>query len=224
MKKLLYLLTVTFLLSCGSENAAPPTTPPAVQEANADDTVKTIVYAVNRCARLYTTEYRIHKIVTYSDEPVIEGRVIGIPVKLPARIGDRKAIVPIDVTLKAYVDLEKFDERNVSRTDSTIILTLPDPTILATASKVDHAATRTFVDPLRSAFSDKELSDLARQGVDSVLSHTGRFGIIEQARNHAATTLVPLLRRMGYREEKIIVRFGKDYSDEDLRHITVTRN
>lgn len=171
---------------------------------------------VHRHARLYTTEIQIHKIVTYADNPRMEGQVLGIPVRMKTRLGDRKVAIPIDVTLKAYIDLNKFGPEQVERTDSTITLTLPDPEITLTASKVDHKATRQFVDLTRSSFSDDELTELARQGRDTILSHTSQYGLIERAERDAAALLIPIVRRMGFKEEAVTVRFRKDFSDGEI--------
>lgn len=175
-----------------------------------------IAMQVSRQARLYTAECRVHKIVTYSDDPVIEGMVFGAPVKVRARLGDRKVAIPIDVTLKAYVDFAGFSEKNIERRDSQLVITLPDPCIAATASKIDNRATRQYIDGLRSRFTDAEITSFARQGADSVMSHASRLGIVERAERSAAVQLLPILQQMGYREENVTVRFRKKFSDGEL--------
>lgn len=175
---------------------------------------------MSRSARLYTSEFIIHKIVTHSDNPVIEGDVLGVPVKMKAAIGNRKMAIPIDVTLKAYIDFADFSEKNVTRTDSTITVTLPDPVIMASASKVDHKAMRQYVDGMRSRYSDAEIAEYARQGADSVISHADKFGIVAQAERSAAATLIPMLQRMGYKEHQISVRFRKKFTENELFRMT----
>lgn len=184
------------------------------------DTTAQVVLEVSRSARLYTSEFIIHKIVTHSDNPVVEGNVLGVPVKMKAAIGNRKMAIPIDVTLKAYIDFADFDEKNVTRTDSTITVTLPDPVIMASASKVDHKAMRQYVDGMRSRYSDAEIAEYARQGADSVISHADKFGIVAQAERSAAATLIPMLQRMGYKEHQISVRFRKKFTENELFRMT----
>ena len=65
------------------------------------DTTATIVNQIVRCSRLYTTEYKIHKLVTHADTRRLEGKVLSVPVSLPLTVGDRKIAIPIDVTVKA---------------------------------------------------------------------------------------------------------------------------
>lgn len=184
------------------------------------DTTAQVVLEVSRSARLYTSEFIIHKIVTHTDNPVVEGNVLGVPVKMKAAIGNRNMAIPIDVTLKAYIDFADFGEKNVTRTDSTITVTLPDPVIMASASKVDHKAMRQYVDGMRSRYSDAEIAEYARQGVDSVISHADKFGIVAQAERSAAATLIPMLQRMGYKEHQISVRFRKKFTENELFRMT----
>lgn len=193
----------------------------ALTDASGSDSVarpstEALVLGVSRQARLYTSEFEVHKIVTHSDEPRIQGKVLGVPINIKAKPGDRKIAIPIDVTLKGYVDFSRFSARNVVRTDSSLIIILPDPRIIATATKIDNRGTRQYIDPLRSRYDDAEITAYARQGADSILSHVGRLGLVEQTRRSATARLVPLLRRMGYEDEAVIVRFRKQFTDAEL--------
>lgn len=205
------------ITSCHSHPESTGSIPDSTKSAI--DTTADIVLQINRCARLYTTEFRIHKIVTYSDQPTLEGHLLGFPIKMNTRIGDRKIAIPIDVTLKGYVDFSDFNVNNVERTDSNIIITLPNPGIIATTSEIDHRNIRQFIDLTRSRYSDEEITDLTRQGSAHILSHISQYGIIEQTQISAARTLVPILRRMGYKEEQIKIRFGKKFNDQELLKI-----
>ena len=179
------------------------------------DTTALLVMQVKDCARLYTTEFVVRKIVTFTDNPTMKGKFLGFDVDMPTRLGDRKIAIPIDVTLKAYIDFAEFGPQNVERTDSSITVTLPDPHVVSTASKVDNEGTRQYIDGLRSRFTDSEVTALAHQGADSIWAHASRLGIEEQAMRSAATQLLPLLHRMGYKEKNVTIRFRKHFSDQD---------
>lgn len=181
------------------------------------DTTAHIVMQVNKCSRLYTSEYEIHKVVTHSDKPTVEGQVLGMNFAMPTRIGERKVAIPITVTLKAYIDFSTFSSANVQRTPSGgIQLTLPDPQVVATASRVDHDGVRQYIDLTRSRYSDEEISNFARQGADSIMSHATALDIVAQAQRSAAELLVPMLRRMGYDEAQITISFRNDFNEESL--------
>ena len=185
-------------------------------------------------SRLYTSEYIVHKIVTHNDLKRLQGSFLGFKFNQSLPIGDRKIAIPIDVTLQAYIDFSqireedveiiKSEKRNVrgekkivrGETDDIVHITLPDPRVVVTSSKVDHEGIRTHVGLLRSDFKDAELTNLAQQGAASVVQNVPRMGIIESARQNAAALLIPLLADMGYREENIVITFRKDFGDSDI--------
>lgn len=191
-----------------------------VQAPTAADSVRRLVMTVRSSARLYVTEMQVHKLVTNTDEPVLTGQVLGMPVNMPTRIGKRRVLIPLDVTIKAYIDLQHFDERNVERTDSTLIMTLPDPQVVITASKIDNKGIRQYVDMARSRYTDAEITALARQGEDSIARHMAHYGIEREAQRSAANQLLPLLQQMGYKEGQITVRFKKTFTDNDFVRMT----
>lgn len=182
------------------------------------DTLAEVVTRVQQQSKLYTTECQVHKVVLYSDNASVGGKLFSMSVP-----GDRKVAIPIDVTLKAYVDFSSFTKESIATHDSLVIITLPDPQVVVTASKLDHEATRQYVSLTRKRFTEDEISRLAAQGEDSVMTHISQFGIIERSRETCARTLVPILTRMGYAEENIVIRFRKKYDDNDLRRLTSTQ-
>lgn len=182
------------------------------------DTTAQVVHLVSRQSRLYTTEFKVHKIVTFNDAPTIEGQMFGMRFRSPARLGERKVAIPIDLTLKAYIDFSDFSTKNVEHTADGITITLPDPRITATASKIDNRGVRQYIDGLRSGYTDAEITALARQGADSILSHASQIGIVERAEQSAVRQLTPMLRRLGYADSQVTIRFRKHFTDGELLH------
>lgn len=188
-------------------------------------------------SRLYTSEYIVHKIVTHNDLKRLQGSFLGFKFNQSLPIGDRKIAIPIDVTLQAYIDFSQIRDEDVEiiknekikmksdkydstplegREDDIVHITLPDPRVVVTSSKVDHEGIRTHVGLLRSDFKDAELTNLAQQGAASVVQNVPRMGIIESARKNAAALLIPMLADMGYREENIVITFRKEFDDSDI--------
>ena len=217
-----WLLCICFATLFGgcSKSKQTSTSPQSSDTTTAVDSMRQLVMTVRGSARLYVTEMQIHKLVTHTDEPVLKGKVLGMPVNVPTRIGKRRVLIPIDVTLKAYINFEEFSEANVERTDSSLIITLPDPHVIVSASKVDNQGTRQFVDLARSRYTDAEIVNFAKQGEDSIVSHMSQFGIEEEAQRSAARQLLPILLRMGYKEQQVTVRFRKTFTDNDFYIIT----
>ena len=175
-----------------------------------------LVMQVKECARLYTAEYEVHKLVLKDDPLRVKGNLFqrAFDVKVP--IGERKVMIPLDVTLKAYIDFTGFDEKNVLRSGDRIVVTLPDPRVVVTSSRINHDEVKQFVSLTRSDYTSAELADFTRQGEDEILASVPQLGILEMARENAAHVLVPMLTRLGYDERNIVISFRKDFTSADM--------
>ena len=203
------------LASCGKKPA---------EKGNADaakpqvDTVAVLYGSISDCARLATAEYRIHKIVTFDDRIVVRGKMFSKPFSREIPVGDRKIAIPLDVTLRGYVDFADFGKDNIKKKGGKIIVTLPDPQIMVSASKIDHKGVKKLVDPLRSNFRQEEIEAYTRQAMDSIAKAIPNLGIVEAARVSAAQVLVPIIREMGYSESDITIQFRPAVSDRTILH------
>ena len=205
MKKIVILImTLTTLLMTGCKSENGDTTQVIVT-----DTVPSLVIQIQKCARLYTTEYHIHKIVTHNDILKLKGNILrkDIDIKLP--LGERKIAFPMDATLKAYIDFSDFSESNIERNGDKITILLPDPKVVMTSSKINRDEVKEYVGLTRSYFTDKELSSYEQQGRQSILNSVSQLGIKQTAQENAARVLVPMLTEMGYKEENITIAFRK---------------
>ena len=175
-----------------------------------------LVMQVKECARLYTAEYEVHKLVLKDDPLRVKGNLFqrAFDVKVP--IGERKVMIPLDVTLKAYIDFTGFDEKNVLRSGDRIVVTLPDPRVVVTSSRINHDEVKQFVSLTRSDYTSAELADFTRQGEDEILASVPQLGILEMARENAAHVVVPMLTRLGYDERNIVISFRKDFTTADM--------
>ena len=175
-----------------------------------------LVMQVKECARLYTAEYEVHKLVLKDDPLRVKGNLFqrAFDVKVP--IGERKVMIPLDVTLKAYIDFTGFDEKKVLRSGDRSVVTLPDPRVVVTSSRINHDEVKQFVSLTRSDYTSAELADFTRQGEDEILASVPQLGILEMARENAAHVLVPMLTRLGYDERNIVISFRKDFTTADM--------
>lgn len=180
------------------------------EQPMATDTIPLLVMQIQKCARLYTTEYHIHKIVTHDDILKLKGNLLSKNIDVALPLGERKIAIPMDATLKAYIDFSDFSERNIERHGDKITIVLPDPQVVLTSSKINQHEIREYVGLTRSHFSDKELSSYEQQGRQAVLNSVPRLGIKQQAQANAARVLVPMLTEMGYREENVTIAFRRN--------------
>lgn len=190
------------------------------RETSADetvvDTIPRMVMQIQQCSRLYTTEVKIHKIVTHDDVVRLKGSVMSLPFDIPLPLGDRKVAIPMDATLKAYIDFSEFDEHNIERRGNKIVVLLPDPQVVLTSSKVNQKEIKEYVGLVRSHFSDSELSNYEQQGRLAIINDIPQMDILPTAQANAARVLVPIIARMGYREEDITIAFRKTLGINDI--------
>ncbi len=187
------------------------------------DTLPLLVTQIQQCAKLYTTEYRIHKVVTHDDVVRLKGNLLQKAFDIPLPLGERKIAIPMDATLKAYIDFADFSEQNVERMGGKITILLPDPRIVLTSSKIDREGIREYVALTRSNFTDKELTSYEQQGRKAILEQVPAQEMVEKARQDATRVLVPMLTDLGYREENIIIAFRKNLDVRKLINANVER-
>jgi len=215
MKQTLLFLSVALALagsSCSDRKS---------QEQQAEyvsiDTVPMMVMQIQKCSRLYTAEYHIHKIVTHDDVLQVKGSLFKQDINVRLPLGQRKIAIPMDATLKAYIDFGQMTEKNIERQGDKITILLPDPKVEMTSSKISQEQIRTFVGLVRSGFSDEEMTHYEQQGREAIIRNIPNMGIIETAKENAARTLIPMIELMGFKEKDITIAFRKDYGQYDIR-------
>lgn len=175
----------------------------------ADDSAPSpsLVSQIQQCSRLYSAEYKVHKIITHSDTMKLRGRALGKDISLSLPGGKRKVAIPVDATLKAYIDFSTFGEENIIRNGNKIEIILPQPHVMLTSTSIDHASVRQYVAALRSNFTDEELATYQQKGRDAIIRDIPSLGILDTARRSAAQQLIPIISRLGYNMEDITITF-----------------
>ncbi len=211
MKKLaIYIiLSVLVLSSCTGGGKSENKTKPI-------DTIPVMVMQIRKCSKLYTAEYQVHKIVTHDDKVELKGKFMQRNFNIPVPMSSRKIAIPIDAKLKAYIDFGNFSEKNVVTHGDKIEIILPDPKVELTSSRVNHGEIKKHVSLIRSNFTDAEMTAYEKQGREAIIKSIPKLGIIEMARESATHALVPILMKMGYKDENITITFRKEFTLEDL--------
>ena len=191
-------------MACSQQEA-----PSADRQTEATDTLPLLVMQIQKCSKLYTTEVKVHKIVTHDDVVRLRGNVLNQNFNIPLPLGERKIAIPMDATLKAYIDFSDFSEKNIERNGKQIVIVLPDPKVTLTSTKINQKEVKEYVGLVRSQFTDKELTSYEQQGRQAILNSIPQMGIVEMAQENAARVLVPMIAQMGYREEDITIAFRK---------------
>ncbi len=218
MKKSTFNLFALLLLLFAFVSCDNKQTPEPVTEQPKMDTIPTLVMQVQRCSRLYTTEYHIHKVITHDDQLELKGKLLGHDYNMQVPLGKRKIAIPVDATAKAYIDFANFSEKNVRRDSTHIEIILPDPHVVLSATRVNHNDIKEYVALTRRNFTDEELSSYEKQGREAIITDIAKTEILESARVGAANVLVPVLQQLGYKAENITISFR-----HDLRHNDISR-
>lgn len=215
---ILMLSVAMMLMACGQKTESEKPSEPVVI-----DTIPQMVMQIQQCSKLYTTEVKVHKIVTHDDVVRLKGNLMSKQFDIPLPLGDRKIAIPMDATLKAYIDFSEFDERSIERDGDKITILLPDPQVVLTSSKINQKDVKEYVGIVRSHFSDSELSNYEQQGRQAIINSIPQMNIIETAQANAARVLVPMIVQMGYREENITIAFRKNLSITDIIKRTIEK-
>ena len=217
MKKSSLFFALACLLICacnkGEEQKAEQTNYQSI------DTVPMLVMQVQKCSKLYTSEFKVHKIVTHDDVVRLKGSVLRQDYNIKIPLGERKIAIPMDATLKAYIDFSQFSDKNIERQGDKITVLLPDPKVTMTSSKIDQKNVRHYVALARANFSDAEMTDYEQQGRAAIIQSIPELGIIDIAKENAARVLVPMLVQLGYREENITIAFRKEFNQNNIMRL-----
>ena len=213
MKRYALFLAILTLLTgaCSSEHEAQEEAVPTVT-----DTLPNLVMQIQKTSRLYTTEYHIHKIVTHDDVVRLKGNLLQKDFDIHLPLGERKIAIPMDATLKAYIDFSDFSDANIERDGDRITILLPDPKVTLTSTKINQKEVKQYVGLTRSQFTDKELTSYEQQGRKAILDNVAHMDILPTAQANAARVLVPMLTQMGYREENITIAFRRNLNIQQL--------
>ena len=104
MKRIIYILPILLwtLCACKGEKADEN----GVYQAT--DTLPMLITQIQKCSRLYTAEVKVHKIVTHDDVIRLKGSLLQKDFNFKVPLGERKIAIPMDATLKAYIDFSQF--------------------------------------------------------------------------------------------------------------------
>ncbi|GAB6948738.1 hypothetical protein JCM15640A_03230 [Hoylesella timonensis 4401737 = DSM 22865 = JCM 15640] len=178
-----------------------------------------MVMQIQKCSKLYTAEYKVHKIITHDDKMKLNGSFMKKDFSINLPLGSRKIAIPMDATLKAYIDFADFNEDNVKRQGDKIEIILPDPHVTLTSTRINHDEIKQYVALTRSRFSDEELSSYERQGREAIIKDIPSMGMMDMARESAARTLIPMIEQMGFEESNITISFRKHYTLNDIKSL-----
>lgn len=220
---LLFLLPTGILfLAASCEDKAKEAIPQEVS-VTADtptDTLKQLVTQIKKCSRLYTSSFKVHRIITHNDQLKLKGSILSKDFSIDIPAGDRRVAIPIDATLKGFIDFSKFSDQNVIFEGDKVEIILPDPEVELTSTQIVHDKVNAQVSWFRSDFSDEELSHYEKQGRQSIINSVPEMQVVERSRTSAAHILIPIISQLGFDKNDIVITFRKDLNVNTLKIVT----
>lgn len=197
---------------CSATESAEP------EAAEAIDTLGMMLTRIQRCSRLNTAEYKVHKIITYDDKKMMSGRIFGKDVSIDLPLGKRKIAIPMYATVKASIDLTQVTDEDIVRIGEHIEVFLPMPKAEITETHIDHDGVKQYVAFTRSNFTDAELQNFESQGRAAIEKDIPNMDITEMAKRSAARQVIPIIKMLGYKEENITISFRNEEDNKIFRH------
>ena len=175
------------------------------------DTIPYMVQQIRQCSRLYVSEYQVRKIVTHRDESRISARLFGSEINVALPASDRRVAIPINATLKAYIDMSELRGEDITRrADGKIEVHLPEPVVVTTATGIDYDGMKQHTSLFGKDFSDEELSSYETRGRKEIINEIPHLGIKEDAKRSAAKMLIPIISYLGMQQEDIVITFTSE--------------
>ena len=217
------LLSLCLLLtigSCQEKSKDASSEDVSITASTPTDTLQLLVSKVQKCSRMYTSSFKVHRIITHADQLKLKGSILSKDFSINIPAGDRKVAIPIDATLKGYIDFSKFSDQNVIYDGDKVEIILPDPEVELTSTQIAHDKVNAQVSWLRSDFTDEELSYYEKQGRQSIIESVPEMQVVDRSRASAAHILIPLISQLGFDKDNITITFRKDLNVNALKIVT----
>ena len=191
--------------SCGSD------------EPEADQPAKEslILTGIKKKADLVTTEVKVRKLAIYDSSTQEQVRLAD---PRTWKYGERKCIVPVEVTIKYGYDLRDVTVDNIKLTDDStaVIFLLPKPKIIDSGyeAKVDEKAIVRMSSGLRDAITNEEMDALMEKAYKSVMKQDFTDLVGKDVENNAKVLFSSVLRSIGMENAAVVIRGKEDWKDE----------
>ena len=165
-----------------------------------------ILSSIKQQAGLVTTEVRVRKLAIYDSS-----RHERFELKDPKtwKYGERKCIVPVDVTIKYGYDLRELTVDDVKLTDDStaVVILLPKPKVIDSGyeAKVEEKAVVRMSSGLRDPISHEEVEQLMGQAYQAVLKQDFTKMVDTDIENNAKVVFEGIVKGLGMKNVDVIV-------------------
>lgn len=169
-----------------------------------------ILSRLQKSADLVTTEVKIRKVAIYDSSKSEK-----FAWKDPStwKYGDKKCVIPVEVTIKYGYDLSELTNDKIKLTDDStaVIVILPKPKIIDAGynAKIDEGSIISISTGLRSKIGHELQEEIRRKGYESILKEDFSSVIDKDIENNAKTIYESLIKSLGWKNVQIITTHNK---------------
>ena len=165
-----------------------------------------ILSRIKQKADLVTTEVKVRKLAIYDSSKHEK-----FELKDPRtwKYGERKCIVPVDVTIKYGYDLRDLSVDDVKITDDStaVVILLPEPKVIDSGyeAKVEEGAVVRMSSGLRDRISHEEVDQLMVQAYEAVMEEDFSEMVNRDIENNAKVVFEAIVKGIGMKNVEVIV-------------------
>ncbi|MBQ6965644.1 MAG: DUF4230 domain-containing protein [Bacteroidaceae bacterium] len=198
------LLTVLTLASCNGCSRKTDRTKPRMESV--------ILSSIKQKADLVTTEVRVRKLAIY-DSSKHEKFELANP--RTWKYGERKCIVPVDVTIKYGYDLRDLTIDDVKLTDDStaVVVLLPRPKVIDSGyeAKVEDRDVVKMSSGLRDQISHEEVDMLMERAYRAVMEEDFTEMVNKDIENNAKVVFAAIVKSLGMKNVDVIVHRKEEW-------------
>ena len=171
-----------------------------------------ILSSIKQKADLVTTEVRVRKLAIYDSSKHEK-----FELKDPRtwKYGERKCIVPVDVTIKYGYDLRDLTIDDVKLTDDStaVVILLPEPKVIDSGyeAKVDEKAVVRMSSGLRDKISHEEVDQLMERAYQEVMKEDFSELVGKDIENNAKVVFASIVKSVGMKNVDVIVHRKEEW-------------
>ena len=171
-----------------------------------------ILSQIKQKADLVTTEVKVRKLAIYDSSKYEK-----FELKDPRtwKYGERKCIVPVDVTIKYGYDLRDLTTDDVKLTDDStaVVILLPEPKVIDAGyeAKVEEGAIVRMSSGLRDRISHEEVDQLMEMTYREVMKEDFTKMVGKDIENNAKVVFQSIVKSVGMKNVEVIVHRKEDW-------------
>ena len=171
-----------------------------------------ILTQIKQKADLVTTEVKVRKLAIYDSSKHEK-----FELKDPRtwKYGERKCIVPVDVTIKYGYDLRDLTTDDVKLTDDStaIVILLPEPKVIDSGyeAKVEEGAIVRMSSGMRDKISHEEVDRLMEMTYQAVMKEDFSEMVGKDIENNAKVVFESIVKGVGMKNVEVIVHRKEDW-------------